>query len=124
MAIPDYQQIMLPLLKFSGDKKEHTTRDVTNQIANFFSLTENEKKELLSSGQQTIIYNRVGWARTYLKKSGLLESTKRGYFRITKRGLEVLEQNPSQINVKFLEQFPEFTQFKTSKRQKKEKKSR
>ena len=120
MAIPDYQQIMLPLLKFAGDKEEHTTREVTDHISKFFKLNENEKKELLSSGQQTIIYNRVGWARTYLKKSGLLESTRRGYFRITKSGLEVLERNPPEIDVKYLEQFPEFADFKTSKRQKKQ----
>ena len=120
MAIPDYQQIMLPLLKFAGDKEEHTTREVIDHISKFFKLNENEKKELLSSGQQTIIYNRVGWARTYLKKSGLLESTRRGYFRITKSGLEVLERNPPEIDVKYLEQFPEFADFKTSKRQKKQ----
>ena len=121
MAIPDYQQIMLPLLKFAGDKKEHTISEVNEHISKFFNLTEKEKKELLSSGQQAIIYNRVGWARTYLQKSKLLESTRRKYFRITQRGLEILEQKPSQIDVKFLKQFPEFNEFKTSKRNKKEK---
>jgi len=113
MTIPDYQQIMLPLLKFAGDKKEHTTHDVTEHLSKYFNLTEKEKSELLPSGEQTIVSNRVSWARTYLKKSGLLESTRRGYFRITKRGLEVLKQNPPEIGVKFLEQFPEFTDFKT-----------
>ena len=74
MAIPDYQTIMLPLLKLAGDKQEHKFRDAIETLANSFKLTENERKELLPSGQQEIFNNRVGWARTYMKKAGLLES--------------------------------------------------
>jgi len=90
MPIPDYQSIMLPLLKFAGDKKEHSIREAIEYIANVFNLSEEERREVLPSGQQYIIDNRVGWARTYLKKAGLLESTKRSYFKITDLGLEVL----------------------------------
>lgn len=69
MSIPDYQSIMLPLLKFTGDRKEHSIREAIEYIANIFSLSEEERREVLPSGQQYIIDNRVGWARTYLKKS-------------------------------------------------------
>jgi len=119
MPIPDYQNIMLPLLKLARDKKEHLMREAIESISRTFNLTDTEKRELLPSGQQAIIDNRTGWARTYLKKAGLIESTRRGYFKITDRGLEVLKQNPPEINVKYLEQFPEFVEFKTLKRPKK-----
>jgi len=69
MPIPDYQSIMLPLLKFAGDKKELSIREAIEHIANIFNLSEEERRELLPSGQQYIIDNRVGWARTFLKKS-------------------------------------------------------
>jgi len=113
MAIPDYQSIMLPLLKFAEDKKEHSVSEAIDYISKLFNLSDEEKRKLLPSGQQPIINNRTGWARTYLKKAKLLEPTKRSYFRITKRGLEVLKKNPPEINVKFLEQFPEFNKFRT-----------
>ena len=113
MPIPDYQSIMLPLLKFTGDKKEHSIRDTIEHISSLFSLNEQEKRKLLPSGKQAIIDNRVSWAKTYLKKARLLESTKRGYFRITKRGYEVLKQNPPEINIIYLKQFPEFVEFRT-----------
>jgi restriction system protein len=87
IPIPDYQSIMLPLLKFAGDKKEHSIREAIEHIANIFNLSEEERREVLSSGQQYIIDNRVSWARTFLKKAGLLESTKRSYFKITDLGL-------------------------------------
>ena len=75
IPIPDYQSIMLPLLKFAGDKKEHSIREAIEHIVNIFNLSEEERREVLPSGQQYIIDNRVSWARTFLKKAGLLEST-------------------------------------------------
>ena len=112
MSIPDYQTLMLPLLKLLVDKQEHSLRETIEALAEEFGLTEPERKELLPSGQQPVFDNRVGWARTYMKKAGLLETTRRGYFRITDRGLEVLKQNPPIINDAFLMQFPEFVKFK------------
>lgn len=85
MPVPDYQSIMLPLLEFAADGKEHLIREAYNKLADKFELSEEDKRELLPSGAQTIWENRVGWARTYLKKAGLLESSKRGHFNITKR---------------------------------------
>lgn len=107
---------MLPLLKYADDKQEHSLRETIVFFASQFKLNDDERKELLPSGQQPIFVNRVGWARTYLKKAGLLESTRRAFFKITERGLEVLKQNPKEINVKFLKQYPEFIEFQTSKK--------
>src|SRR4030043_2427478 len=118
MAIPVFQQIILPLLKFLEDKKEHSLRQVIDSLTNQFNLTPEEQRELLPSGKQAIFDNRVGWARTHLKKAGLLESTRRGFFRITDRGLQVLNQKPAKIDVKFLDQFEEFREFRAIKREK------
>jgi restriction system protein len=116
MAVPSYQAIMLPLLKFSEDKQEHSLRESVDFLAENFQLTEDERREMLSSGQQTLFQNRVAWASTYLKKSLLLEATKRGSFKITERGLTVLKQNPLEINVRFLKQFQEFNDFHSHKK--------
>jgi restriction system protein len=111
MAIPDYQSIMLPLLKFARDGEEHSLRETIEALADEFELTGEERTELLPSGQQATFDNRVGWARTYLKKAGLLKSTRRGYYRISERGKQVLEESPPEINDKYLKQFPEFIEF-------------
>ncbi|MCP9465295.1 MAG: restriction endonuclease [Nitrospira sp.] len=120
MAIPDYQSIMLPLLQFAADEQEHSLREAIESLAAEFGLTEEEKKELLPSGQQPTFENRVAWARTYLVKAALLEAPRRGVFRITPRGREVLSQRPTAITVKFLEQFPEFLDFRTKRHESKE----
>jgi len=118
MAIPDFQAIMLPLLTIAGDQQEHSFRTATEAVSEHFRLTETEQKELLSSGRQTRVRNRVGWARTYMVKAGLLETTRRGYFRITDRGLDVLKQKPAHINQKFLGQFADFREFKARRHEK------
>ncbi|MCK5708763.1 MAG: restriction endonuclease [Candidatus Aureabacteria bacterium] len=116
MPIPDYQTLMLPLLKFASDEKEHSLREAIDSLANQFDLTDEERKELLPSGQQEIFDNRIGWARTYVKKAGLLESKRRGYFQITPKGLKVLSGNPERIDINFLNQYPEFQEFRTLKK--------
>jgi restriction system protein len=115
MAIPDYQSIMLPLLKLAGDGKEHSLRETIETLSDEFDLSDEERRELLPSGRQPTFDNRVGWARTYLKKAGLLESTRRGYFRIAERGRSVLEKQPSEIDTAYLRQYPEFVEFQTPK---------
>lgn len=117
MAIPDYQTLMLPLLQHISDGQEHKIRDVVNSLSNEFGLTEEERKELLPSGQQPVIDNRIGWSRTYMLKAGLLSAPKRGYVKITDKGLEVLKQKIERIDIKFLEQFPEFIEFRTIKKE-------
>ncbi len=118
MSIPDYETIMLPILKFAGDKEEHSFQEAVDYIENKFGLSEAERRELLPSGRARLISNRVGWAITYLKKAGLLESSKRAYFGITEQGLNVLNKKPSEINVKFLEQFPKFVEFRSIRKDK------
>lgn len=110
MSIPDYQSIMLPLLKLVSDKQEYKTRDCIDKLADKFNLSEDERKELLASGQQ-IFDNRVGWARTYLKKAGLLESPKRGLIKITQRGIDAVNSGINEINGAYLSQFTEFLNF-------------
>lgn len=111
MAVPDYQSLMLPLLRILGDEKEHALHEVKDTLIELFSLTREDELELLPSGKQRKLDNRISWARTYMKKAGLLEYTGRGKFRITKRGYLVLMQDPTEINAKFLRQFPEFLNF-------------
>jgi restriction system protein len=113
MAIPDYQTVMLPLLNLAADGEEHSLRDAIEELADHFGLSEEERKQLLPSGAQATFDNRVGWARTYMKKAGLLQSPRRGYFKITDRGVQALKTKPQTINVKYLEQYPEFLEFKT-----------
>ncbi len=115
--IPDYQSIMLPLLEIISDGKEYKMRIVTDELALKFDVTEEEQKELLPSGAAPVFYNRTAWAKTYLKKAGLIDSPKQGIVIISKRGLDVLKKKPSSINVKYLKQFSEFIEFQTSKRE-------
>lgn len=117
MPIPDYQTIMLPLLRLAADGQEHSFRDAVDKLAEEFSLTPDERTELLPSGGQALFNNRVGWASTYLKKAGLLEAPRRGKFRITERGRELLQTNPQQIDNTVLEKYPEFVEFRSLRRQ-------
>jgi restriction system protein len=114
--IPDYQTLMLPLLKLVSDKKEHKYRDLIENLATEFNITDEERKELLASGNQAIFDNRVGWAKTYLKKAGLLDSPKRATFVITQIGLETLRKKPSRIDAKYLRQFDSFLEFQNASR--------
>jgi restriction system protein len=113
MAIPDYQSLMLPLLRLASDEKEHSLQDATAALAAEFQLSEADLAEMLPSARKTRFYDRVGWASTYLRKAGLLSSSRRGRFQITKRGTDVLRNPPDRINVEFLEQFAEFIEFRT-----------
>ena len=95
------------LLPFTQSKLRHPIEDLSAR----FKLSESDRKELLPSGTDTIFDNRVGWARTYLKKAGLIQYVRRGYFQITDRGRTVLSKKPAKIDVAFLRQYPEFAEF-------------
>ena len=112
--IPDYQSLMLPVLK-SADKEEVQTKDVIASLAEQFGLTAEERDELLPSGKQRTFDSRVNWAKVYLKQAGLLTYPKRGYFSATEEGKHVLSQGPDRIDNKFLERFPAFQEFKNRK---------
>lgn len=116
MAIPDFQSLMLPLLECLSDGREHSMRQVIEVLAEQFDLAEGERETLLASGQQRVFDNRVGWARTYLKKAGLVDSPRRGIIFLTALGRQVLLQKPARIDVGFLEQFESFRQFKSARR--------
>lgn len=107
---------MLPLLRFTDRKADETsTGEAVEVLAKEFGLTDEDLKEILPSGIQSTFVNRVGWASTYMKKAGLLEATRRGYYRITSRGQELLKKQPKSINVKLLRQYPEFLEFQQLK---------
>lgn len=118
--IPKYEQIMLPFLKYIADGQEHSLGEAHDALARQFGLTEQETRELLPSGRQPIFRNRVGWARTYLKKAGLVESPKRAHFRITDKGVSLLSENPPEITSKFLTRYEEFVEFQSIKKPKKD----
>ncbi|MCX8049354.1 MAG: restriction endonuclease [Methylohalobius sp.] len=117
MAIPDYQSLMLPLLQFLEDGQERPMGQAIEALAEKLGLTEEEREALLPSGQQRIFDNRVSWARTYMKKAGLIASPRRGFIGITELGKQVLAQSPLRIDVSFLERFESFRQFKSGRRE-------
>ncbi len=117
MPIPDYQTCMLPLLRYASDGHEHQIKDAAQKLAQDFNLTAEEVSEFLPSGQQPVFINRIGWARTYLKKAGLLLSPRRGFFQISDRGRTVVREDPLEVNVKYLERFPEFLEFRTPRKE-------
>lgn len=117
MAIPDFQSVMRPVLYAVGDGVPLPLSALRVRIADVFQLTEEERKERLPSGNQTVINNRVGWARTYLNKAGLLTIPSKGMVQITDRGREALATGPARITVSWLKQFPEFADFHTAKPQ-------
>jgi restriction system protein len=109
--VPDFQSLMLPVLR-TAEKGEVRIGDVVDFLAGSLGLSEEERSVLLPSGRQTVFANRVHWAKTYLAKAGLVEPTRRGHFRITGRGQEVLAESPKAIDIRFLERFDEFIQFR------------
>jgi restriction system protein len=120
MAIPDFQTIMLPLMRHLQDGREHTTGETLDALAKHFELTDAERSALLPSGIQDVFTNRVAWAKSHLKKAGILASPRRGVYQITARGREVLAKSPAAINLRFLFQFPEYQAFRAIHRQRAE----
>ncbi|MBP2300485.1 restriction endonuclease [Azospirillum picis] len=112
MAIPDFQTLMLPVLKTAAGGSEVRIGDVVDQLADVFALTDEERAQLLPSGRQTTFANRVHWAKSYLTKAGLVDLTRRAHFRIAPAGRDVLNSPPERITIRFLEQFPSFKGFR------------
>lgn len=111
MTVPDYQSLMLPVL-LASSQGEVRIGDVVNQLSEALKLSPEERSELLPSGKQSLFSNRVHWAKTYLGKATLIEITRRGHFKITARGQNVLRSQPVRIDNSFLTQFPEFREFR------------
>lgn len=112
MAVPDFQSIMLPLLRLAADGTEHTTASAIETLAVGFKLVETDRQELLPGGGQRRFNNRVYWASAHLRAAGLLSSPARGRFVITDSGRDVLQQDLSKIDMRFLSQFPDYADFK------------
>tara|TARA_B110000003_G_C16509893_1_gene480771 strand:+ start:39 stop:944 length:906 start_codon:yes stop_codon:yes gene_type:complete len=113
--IPDYESIMLPLLDLLSDNEVHTLNECHNKLAIHFNLTDEEIRQLLPSGKQPTFRNRLGWARTYMQKAGLVESPKRANYKITDRGLAIMSKNLNKIDGSVLKEFPEFIDFQSKK---------
>ena len=114
MAIPDFQSVMLPLVRAASDGQEHVFGDLVAHLADEFHLTAAERAQLLPSGGQQLFRNRVGWARFHLVKAKLLDATRRGVVRITERGLRTVASPPRRIDIPFLMQFPEYQEFRAA----------
>jgi restriction endonuclease Mrr len=94
MSIPDFQTCMLPLLELASDGAEQKIAEAVQKLSDRFILTAEEREALLPSGTQYIIANRIGWARSHMKKAGLLTDPRRSHFQITNRGRELLATHP------------------------------
>ncbi len=122
MPIPDFQSLMRPLLLFVADGNAYAIRDGLDQLANEFSLTSEERKELLPSGRQEVFTNRVAWAKTHLRMAGLIEAPSRGVFQITDRGQQVLREHPDYLDLRILRKQPGYLEARNSKKEKNGKK--
>lgn len=116
MSIPDFQTLMRPLLELHSDGKEHINRELVNALSQQFSLSDEERREMLPSGRAKTFDNRVGWAKTYISNAGLIESPKRSVSIITADGRRVLKEHSGAINLQFLAQFPGIKSFREKKR--------
>lgn len=118
MPVPDYQMLMRPVLELHADGAQHAAKDMVGAMADRFELTSDERAQLLSSGRQTLVANRVNWALTYLVQAGALRRPRRAHTVITERGSGLLAAISGPISAKALEKFPEFREFKTRTRTK------
>ena len=110
MAVPGFQDLMLPFLHICNDGNERTVLDIGVILAQQLQLSDADQQELVKSGQ-TKFYNRIAWVKSYFGKARLLDFPSRGKFKITQRGLDLLKTNPTEIRVKTLMQYPEFVEF-------------
>ncbi len=111
MPLPKYYEMHKPFLEYLSDGKEHKLKELKQYVSKQLHLTESQLAEMLPSGRQTVFDNRIGWARTYLKKAGLIESPSRAAFAITEEGAKVLEDNPEVIDVDYLMRYEKFQEF-------------
>lgn len=111
MGIPTYEQIMLPLLRMISDQKAYTNTECVQALSKKMGVSEEELKILQPSGKKFLFYDRVNWAKTYMKKAGLVDAPKRGMIKITQSGIELLKENPNEIKSKDLLRYSTFCDF-------------
>lgn len=110
--IPDYQSLMRPVLECAKNEPRKIS-DVVEEISEHLELSEEERQQMLPSGKQTTIANRVHWARSYMKQAGLVRNIRRGWYELTERGKSILNDPTISLDSKYLEQFDEFQEFKS-----------
>lgn len=120
MSVPKYYEMHKPMLQCLADGKPHTLKEIKTYMIQHFHLTEDDISELLPSGRQTYFSNRIGWARTYLKKAGLLENVGKGTFSITETGKTVVTEDPAVIDRAYLMKYPAFREFVNTSQKEKE----
>jgi restriction system protein len=111
MTIPDFQTLMLPILR-DLSHGERTGQETIDALSSEFSLSAAELSQRLPSGKQTTFTNRIAWAKSHLKGAGLVESPRRGLYRITERGHRILSEDLSRLTIGYLSQFPEYVAFR------------
>lgn len=116
--IPDFQSLMRPVLAHLADRETRRSRDVKDAMADAFDLTEEERAHMLPSGRARTMDNRVGWALTYLRQAGLVDQPSRGRVVINETGLQALKANPDRIDMRSLEVYPAYLEFRERTRQK------
>lgn len=112
--IPDFQKLMYPLLSFLGDGLPHNLQEVMEALTAKFSLTEEDLKVKVPSGQMGLFKNRIGWATSYLKNSGLIFYPRRGVYQITDMGKSVLSEQIDYINIAYLKQFEGYKKWQST----------
>jgi restriction system protein len=110
--IPDFQTIMLPLLKFISDGKAYHSHDIFLHLSKEFNLSEEELNEYVPSGQQKVFVNRISWAKSYLKMAKFIETIKKSELKITESGKNAIQKFSDGINIKLLKQIPEFQEYR------------
>ncbi len=115
MSIPDFQSLMLPVLRRLSERR-WSSADLVNAMADEHGLSEEERRALLPSGRQTTIANRTYWALVYLSRAQLIVRVARGQYEISARGRDVLANPPERITITYLQRFPEFAAFRADSR--------
>src|SRR5438067_5059066 len=117
MPIPTHEDVMLPVLAALADGQPHQRRTLSDDMAYHFGLTVEERAARVPSGKFSVIASRTGWALSYLKQAGLVQSTRRGWYAVTNRGRQTLAEKPQRIDNGYLERFPEFQEFRARTRE-------
>ena len=111
MAVPDFQSFFKPLLDVAADGKEHSIKEARKIIAKKMMLNNEDLEERLPSGIQRTFDNRVAWAKSYFVQAKVFESPRRGHFSITDRGRALHQKGHDRIDIRILNQYPEFVEF-------------
>jgi len=118
MPIPDFQSLMLPMLEYLHDGSKRTNSEIADYLCAHFQISGEERLEKLPSGRQTKMVNRMAWAKAHMTRARLLQSPGRGITQITERGIEVLSGNPSRVDLRLLQQFPEYAAWRNTSAEK------